>query len=377
MEQNQITEEEIARVLEVVKKLGYINWAVCNKELASPAKATAMLKILQTRGFIQETENGEWRLNTEQMTFSSSEDPLSTVENVDTAYTLKARGIKGLLKEKEFSDPDFEISSILTSDLTAQEIVGGMAVIADTLPLLTEFLNKYGELSEKLKECEKKDKSIVEQANNIKNGFWLAPVIFLMVGISCYYSFSAHQMISEQQALWGAFLWCSGCVCWFFLSRASLHERANTMLLEKKSQLEPEIHALKQQITDLSATDILKNATFGVSKLSALFIVKNLLALADILNKMAVIVGDKDSTASARLLAMENLLYLVKKQEMDEKLLDESKRANDLAEEKVKAMQKVERAVNLQTEYKIWQDRGGEVGELGKILAASRLYRDD
>ena len=50
------------------------------------------------------------------------------------------------------------------------------------------------------------------------------------------------------------------------------------------------------------------------------------------------------------------------------------KRANDLAEEKVKAMKKVERAVNLQTEYQIWQDRGYE---LGKLSAASRLYRDD
>ncbi len=64
MEQNQITEQEIAHVLEVVKKIGYVNWTVCNKELSSPSKATAMLHILQKRGIIQEIENGELTVNT-------------------------------------------------------------------------------------------------------------------------------------------------------------------------------------------------------------------------------------------------------------------------------------------------------------------------
>ncbi|MBO7190817.1 MAG: hypothetical protein J6V32_01750 [Elusimicrobiaceae bacterium] len=72
MEQNQITEQEIVRVLEVVKKIGYINWAVCNKELSSPHKATVILRVLQKRGVIQEDENGEWAVNTSHTILGTS-----------------------------------------------------------------------------------------------------------------------------------------------------------------------------------------------------------------------------------------------------------------------------------------------------------------
>lgn len=281
--------------------------------------------------------------------------------------TIKQAGLKKLIREKEFSDPNLQISSILTSDLTAQEIVDSAAVIADTLPLLTEFLDKYGELSEKLEKCEKESKKIEQE----KNETGPEPMIFWGVGVAIALYLILEQIVTVQQIIPAIVLLGIVCGLWWLGAKNSATGKTDS-LNKAKQNIEPEIKALKQQIDNLAATDILKNATFGVSKLSALIIAAKLLTLADILNKMAVIVDDKDSTASARLLAMENLLYLVKKQEMDEKLLDESKRANDLAEERIKAIQDMENAVNLQTEYQIWQDRGYE---LGKINAAARLYQ--
>ena len=99
MEQNQITEEEIARVLEVVNKLGYINWAVCNKELSSPRKATAMLHILQRRGIIQESENGEWTANTPHTV--SGTDSVKVITNTDETYLNKEKTMDNKSRKKK------------------------------------------------------------------------------------------------------------------------------------------------------------------------------------------------------------------------------------------------------------------------------------
>lgn len=276
--------------------------------------------------------------------------------------TIKGIGLKSIISQAEFSDPSFQIHSILSSDLTAQEIEDSLAVIQGLYQPLTEFLNKYGELAEKLKEKEDELKAQEEEKNTE-----ILPAMLGVVGLLTPFVLGfPSNIIIPFFIFWG--IGCLG--LWVFLVN-SAKEQQKSLLEQKEKLLLPEIKQIKKQINDLPGTKLLKDATFGVSMLSALVVSKRLISLSTILQKMLIIAGDKESTPSNRLLAMENYLYLLKKQETDEQLLDESKRANDLAEERIKAMGDLENAINLQTEYQIWQDRGYE---LGKVSAASRLY---
>lgn len=286
--------------------------------------------------------------------------------------TIKQVGLEEIITQKEFSDPSFQLHSILTSDLTAKEIMESLVVIHNLYGPLNEFLKKYDDLSEKLKKQEEEGRKIEEESKSLKIGTGLFPGIVFWGGSGVALCFKKEELIQTQIVLLFCVLLGIGCFMWYLWIKSNATQKANSLVEEAKNRITPEINALKHQMENLPATNILKNATFGVSKLSALVIAQRLISLGDILKKMAVIVDDKNSTPSNRLLAMENYLYLLKKQEMDEQLLNETKRANDLEEERIKAIQDVESAVNLQTEYQIWQDRGFE---LGKINAASRLYQ--
>ncbi len=382
MEQNQITEQEIAHVLEVVKKIGYVNWTVCNKELLSPAKATLMLKMLHQQGIISSEENGDININFQlleehlnkkgdiKMKTDKRDSVVAEEENIPIS-TIKAMGMEKIIMCQEFSAPNLQISRLLTSDLTAEEILESLVVIHNLYGPLNEFLKKYEGLTEKLKGQEEECKKIAEESKNLKTGTGFIPGIVFWVGLGVALVLKEKQLLQIQIVLPFCILLGIGCLIWYLGAKSNATQKANNLVKEAKNRIEPEINALKHQIENLPATNILKNATFGVSKLSALIIAQRLISLGDILKKIAVIVDDKNSTPSNRLVAMENYLYLLKKQEMDEQLLDETKRANELAEERIKAIKDMENAVNLQTEYQIWQDRGYE---LGKISAASRLY---
>lgn len=284
--------------------------------------------------------------------------------------TIKQVGLKKIIDQPEFSAPSFQIHSILTSDLTEQEITDSLRVIGEMYAPLAEFINKYEELSEKLKKCEQECEIKKEEIKNTGGVNGLVFLLILPFAIAMqvlYKNIGSSWLIAVVSIL---FIFC------LIMSYSILEEvsskQVNELNAEIQKNMEPQIKTLKQQINNFSATKLLKNASFGVSALSAVIISKHLINLETILQKMLVIASDKKITASNRLLTMENYLYLLKKQDMDEKLLDETKRANALAEERIKAMQDMENAVNLQTEYQIWQDRGFE---LGKVNAASRLYQ--
>ena len=288
--------------------------------------------------------------------------------------TIKEVGLKKIIAQKEFSDPNLQISNLLTSDLTAEEILESLVVIHSLYKPLNEFLDKYEELSEKLKKQEEERKKMEEESKSLKTGTGFIPGIVFWVGLGVALCLKEEKMVQTQIVLPFSILLGIGCLIWYLWAKSNATQKANNLVEEAKNRITPEINALQHQIENLPATNILKNATFGVSKLSALIIAQRLISLGDILKKMAVIVDDKNSTPSNRLLAMENYLYLLKKQETDEQLLDETKRANDLAEERIKAMKNMENAVNLQTEYQIWQDLGSEAG---KATVAHRLYKDN
>lgn len=283
--------------------------------------------------------------------------------------TIKQVGLKEIITQKEFSDPSFQLHSILTSDLTAKEIMESLVVIHNLYGPLNEFIKKYDGLSEKLEEQEEEGRKVEEESKSLKIGTGIFPGIVFWVGLM---TVLALEKGKPFQTLLFSILLGIGCLMWYLWAKSNATQKANNLMEEAKNRITPEINALKHQIENLSASNILKGATFGVSKLSALIIAKRLIQLDTVLQKMLVIITDKETTTSNRLLTMENYLYLLKKQEMDEQLLNETKRANDLEEERIKAIQDVESAVNLQTEYQIWQDRGFE---LGKINAASRLYQ--
>lgn len=69
--------------------------------------------------------------------------------------TIKEAGLKNLLNQPEFSDVDFNASTILTSDLTVQEIEESLSVIRSLFDPIADFLNKYDNLSEDLDKKEK------------------------------------------------------------------------------------------------------------------------------------------------------------------------------------------------------------------------------
>ena len=311
--------------------------------------------------------------------------------------TIKQVGLKKLINSEEFSDPFLDVQNCLSSDLTAQEIEESLAVIKITLEQLTEFIEKYDELSKKLNSYEEKLTAKKADMESLKKQFKEREE-----------TIKKHKQAKENKkdySLWNAILSCLG----FGTSRDEqlsdeLSETSDSIsyreqyssqenaLLKEIGNIESNIAFLKQQKKNLFIADAFRNAPFEVNSANAFFISNHLKKLESILRKMHIIATDKDITASARLLAMENLLCLLNKQEIDkksfnenqfankrandlnEKLLNETKRANELAEERIKTMQQMEHAVNLQTEFQIWSDLGSEAG---KATVAHLLYKDN
>ena len=385
MKQDEIiTHEDISCVLKIIKERGYVSWSLCNNALSSSNKATSMLRILANRGFIQANNTGEWTVNIARIDEyqSAPEEKQNTLKSTtvedfpavdeDSSFTIKDRGFRNIITQKEFSSLDFNVNVILTSDLTASEIEESLIIIQEMKTPLSRFMVQYTELSDKLEKNEAEYKRIEEESKNLTMGVGFFPGLIWWICLGVTVILGEKKILDVPTIVVLMIVVSFGCVSYYLWARENAEQEANSLIHEAQDSIEPAIRSLKQQITSLPATAFLKNTNYGVSLLSAYLINKRLIQLEPILRKMLIIASDKETTASGRLLAMENYLHLLKKQEMDEKLLNESRRANELAEERIKAIQDMENAVNLQTEYQIWQDRGYE---LGKLSAASRLYQ--
>lgn len=269
--------------------------------------------------------------------------------------TIKEAGLKNLLNQPEFSDVDFDVSTILTSDLTAQEIEDSLSVIKSLFDPIAEFLNKYDNLSEDLDKKEKNAKRI-EQEKDTQSGAGTGPLIACLIGV-LFLLFSLFTTeLDKQTAIPLIIIWGSIFGIWGLLAKTSAPKQIELLNKSKQKTLQ-EINSLKQQIDNLSLINYIKNSKYGVCKLSGLLFAQHLINLEPILKKMLVIANDKDSTASNRLLAMENLLYLIQKQKMDKEMLEDNRRAN---EERIQAIRDVENAVRVQTDLQYWQGQGNE-----------------
>ena len=269
--------------------------------------------------------------------------------------TIKEAGLKNLLSQPEFSDVDFDVSTILTSDLTAQEIEDSLSVIRSCLIPIAEFLNKYDDLSEDLDKKEKNAKKI-EQEKDTESAAGTGPLIACLIGVFFLLFLLFTKELNKQIAIPLIIIWGSIFGIWWLLAKTSAPKQIELLNKTKQKTLQ-EINSLKQQIDNLSLINYIRNSKYGVCKLSGLLFAQHLIQLEPILKKMLVIANDKDSTVSNRLLAMENLLYLMQKQKMDKEMLEENRRAN---EERTQAIRDVENAVRVQTDLQYWQGQGNE-----------------
>ncbi len=269
--------------------------------------------------------------------------------------TIKEAGLKNLLNQPEFSDVDFDVSTILTSDLTAQEIEESLSVIRSLFDPIADFLNKYDNLSEDLDKKEKNAKKI-EQEKDTESAAGTGPLIACLIGVFFLLFLLFTKELNKQIAIPLIIIWGSIFGIWWLLAKTSAPKQIELLNKSKQKTLQ-EINSLKQQIDKLSLINYIRNSKYGVCKLSGLLFAQHLLQLEPILKKMLVIANDKDSTASNRLLAMENLLYLMQKQKMDKEMLEDNRRAN---EERIQAIRDVENAVRVQTDLQYWQGQGNE-----------------
>ena len=269
--------------------------------------------------------------------------------------TIKEAGLKNLLNQPEFSDVDFDVSTILTSDLTAQEIEESLSVIRSLFDPIADFLNKYDNLSEDLDKKEKNAKKI-EQEKDTESAAGTGPLIACLIGVFFLLFLLFTKELNKQIAIQLIIIWGSIFGIWWLLAKTSAPKQIELLNKSKQKTLQ-EINSLKQQIDKLSLINYIRNSKYGVCKLSGLLFAQHLLQLEPILKKMLVIANDKDSTASNRLLAMENLLYLMQKQKMDKEMLEDNRRAN---EERIQAIRDVENAVRVQTDLQYWQGQGNE-----------------
>lgn len=269
--------------------------------------------------------------------------------------TIKEARLKNLLNQPEFSDVDFNASTILTSDLTVQEIEESLSVIRSLFDPIAEFLNKYDNLSEDLDKKEKNAKRI-EQEKDTESTAGTGPLIMCLVGVFFFLFLLFIKEINKQTAIPLIIIWGSILGIWGLIAKTAAPKQIELLNKSKQKTLQ-EINSLKQQIDKLSLINYIRNSKYGVCKLSGLLFAQHLLQLEPILKKMLVIANDKDSTASNRLLAMENLLYLMQKQKMDKEMLEDNRRAN---EERIQAIRDVENAVRVQTDLQYWQGQGNE-----------------
>lgn len=371
----QCTDEEMQHVLKTIHTKGYVNWGMLKGILKSSQKASAALEYLQQKNFIKTDEtNAQYSINFDLVKqyakkLDKNTEPVGS-NNIRSykMQTIKEAGLKNLLNQPEFSDVDFDVSTILTSDLTAQEIEDSLSVIKSCLIPIAEFLNKYDNLSEELDKKEKNVKRI-EQEKDTESAAGTGPLIMCLVGVFFFLFLLFTKELNKQIAIPLIIIWGSIFGSWWLLAKTAAPKQIELLNKSKQKTLQ-EINSLKQQIDKLSLINYIRNSKYGVSKLSGLLFAQHLIKLEPILKKMLVIANDKDSTASNRLLAMENLLYLMQKQKMDKEMLEDNRRAN---EERVQAIRDVENAVRVQTNMQYWQGQGNKL--YTDIAASENIHR--
>ncbi|MBO5012223.1 MAG: hypothetical protein J6C49_07275 [Elusimicrobiaceae bacterium] len=248
-----------------------------------------------------------------------------------TLGTIKYTGLQAIIENGVIYNNEYDIEDTLSDDLTAEEITTAQATIEANIPHIREVVEKGIELTEKINKISAQIETLTVQAE-----FSILKTVLRIVRISFF--------VMLFGGIWTAVIIAKLCnsphgdiiflvVCsliLLFIISANIFKAWKQYLHSKKAK--SELNTLEQElITVNEEKNKLLHTIRAHSVQEAITGAIQLGKLADLLQKLYLIITDTQNSQTERLLAIENFFYLLHKKKIDRELVNEAKKTTSFA----------------------------------------------
>lgn len=397
-----LSKEQINQTLNLIIERGRFSYDLLKAHFGFSAYAVTILSFLETNRFITKPYGAErWEVNFPKIkrylaTINSYSN--SKTEKIELPTTIKKGGLKNILNKLYLADANFNILSILTADLTISEIDESLELIQIAKTNYKHFINQRQILLERSSSLNKKITKVENKINiqnqviDSKGSPLTSTLIFFVILIFCGIGAFLYGM--PTPVVLGGML-CLIVIGFFFLLPLGKQKKLELKRLqEEKLYLKNDLQTLEDEQENLNEEESKIAIAYGLDEGATPELVNvsnaRLLELENILQKMKNILITTPRNSSEQILALEQLLYLLNKKYIEEKMLSEQQKATtyakeqadyarqqaDSAQEQVQAIKDLETAINIQTDMQYWQgqEHGQSAADLAHIASLKHWY---
>lgn len=411
----QNIQEEVMSALQLILERRRVSIDLLKAHFGSSAKAATILSILETKGFISKPERAEkWEIDFDMIenfletpnqenfveleisnsgTLSQQETYLD--QNDNFSQTIKNGDLQNIIDKMYLANSKFNIVNILSSDLTVSEIDNSLETITQAKIKYKEIVSNYKSFAEKNNILEKKLLDLENTKEELKNKLTLQSKDVsnnnsssYLWGICVLSSIIALINIDSKIGKFALFV-CISSIIIITLSKLLIHKENINIdnSKEEREKIESTIKALNINRKDIKQEQEALRKSYNLEKnitplrVNASYI--KLFELENVLKKMKVILMDPKETSSNKIIALENLLYLINKKYIDEQMLDEQKKATNYAEqqaeyaaENLREMKKQSRELEAQNDMLTLQtyNKVSEMQGIDPTLVSAQTY---
>lgn len=379
--------EDVRQALILISQRRRVSQEILKANLGSSARASNVLSILEMKGFINKPEGSDcWEIDFDLVNaFLEGDSSIfpQTYTSIEPK-TIKNIGLEKILDIFDFSNPNFNLSTILTTDLSLEEIESNLVIIQSKCKHLNEFKRICQQTADKAYQLEEDIKNLENQKQNLENqiqqtgGTSLVVIIsylFASIGLGILIFNNLHFTNQIPLVTYVSFIFIFGVFLITKMSKSENEEKTSQQIekgsLEKRLQ---ETISDKKQL-EQEINNLIKESGLRNSKLTSYYIHSyemKLRELEEILQKMKIILTDNKETKSGQLILLEKLLYFVNKKYTDEEMLREQQKATDYAKEQLvetqsqaQALQEVKEEIRKQTEFQAYVETMKDIRRRG------------
>lgn len=400
-------QQEIVSALQLILERKRISIDLLKAHFGSFAKAAIILSILEMKGFITKPkESNRWEINFDIIKcYLEKPIELDYIENKETKEepylpkTIKNGDLQNILDKLYLANPNFNITNILTTDLTVTEIDTSLETIKQARVKYKNEINKHKDFIQKSQILQRKLLDLQNTEKELKNKLSLNSKSIsnnnfasYLWGIFVFSLIIALANIDKQIGKFSIFICLSSIIGMIFSKLWINKQEINMKKLEEerengKKEIEVAIKILETNKKDIEQEQEILKKSYNLgknvdpSRINAGYIKS--FELEGILKKMKVILTDTQETSSNKIIALEELLYLTNKKYIDEAMLEEQKMATNYAEkqaeyaaENLKEMKKQSHELEAQNDMLTLQtyNKVSEMQGIDPILIATQTY---
>lgn len=382
------TKEEFEQILRLILERRRVSHDLLKAHLGSSARAANMMSVLEMNRFITKPLGSAlWNIDFIKMEqfledpSSLEDDPLEddTSDIIATSLTIKGGGLPTILKGLYLADYKFNIAKILTTDLTTEEIDTSLESIEQAKIKYKDFVRQYNTLEAKIKaledpiqDMEEKGKSLKDNISSSGSAPFIVAYVFGIITLLVVGGYMKMEGIFPLSViLCGTIL--IALIGLVFLTTLINKENRNLFQLQaEKKDIENAIRGLRDDRKNMDREKKYLAKSYGLTRDANPVVVNacgnRIVELEDVLKKMKSVLMDHQESQSKKLLALEQLIYIVDKKYNDSLILEEQRKATDYAREQVEyakeqaeearrqteATRNVEEAIRKQTEFQAY-----------------------